>query len=256
MPFKTQEKKILNQYICRKGLRKKCVDYLGGKCRICGETNIHVLCFHHKDPSQKEFSFGFKKLTSFEKFIIELDKCELLCKNCHAELHFNQKNIISKTNKQIRLIKDIFLKHKNVFKCEECGYNKCIASMEFHHKDKNDKEMPISSFKSLKIKSIEDISNQICNELYKCQVLCSNCHQLHHVDIEKYNMYEKEIENYCVNYKPLIEKITNDELIECVKNNMCITDIAKKYNCTKGTVGNKLKKLGITDYKRKINQFK
>jgi hypothetical protein len=66
-----------------------CIDYKGGRCVVCGYNKyIGALDFHHRDPSQKEFNFGEKKnLMTKEKALKELDKCILLCRNCHAELH-------------------------------------------------------------------------------------------------------------------------------------------------------------------------
>jgi formate-dependent nitrite reductase cytochrome c552 subunit len=43
--------------------------------------------FHHRDPTQKDFSLGHAKMTNFEKVKSELDKCDLLCANCHREEH-------------------------------------------------------------------------------------------------------------------------------------------------------------------------
>ena len=73
----------------RLSIKKKCVEYLGGSCVRCGYNKcLAALDFHHKNPLEKDFEIGRKKLLSFEKLRIELDKCELLCRNCHAEEHF------------------------------------------------------------------------------------------------------------------------------------------------------------------------
>lgn len=69
-------------------LKKDCVEYCGGECLICGNKKIEQLCFHHLDPTQKEFAIG--KITTHKKFEnskSELDKCALLCHNCHREIH-------------------------------------------------------------------------------------------------------------------------------------------------------------------------
>ena len=48
--------------------------------------SIRALQFHHLDPTQKDFGIsGTTK--SFEKLKPELDKCVLLCANCHGEVH-------------------------------------------------------------------------------------------------------------------------------------------------------------------------
>ena len=64
------------------------VEYKGGKCEKCGyNTNIKALDFHHLDPSQKDFTISTQKNTSLDRLKPELDKCILLCANCHREQH-------------------------------------------------------------------------------------------------------------------------------------------------------------------------
>jgi hypothetical protein len=74
--------------------RKKqfAVDYLGGKCSNpeCGYNKcLDAMEFHHKDPEQKDFqiSEAIRRYISDEEILKELDKCILLCSNCHRELH-------------------------------------------------------------------------------------------------------------------------------------------------------------------------
>ncbi len=72
--------------------KKLCVDYKGGKCEFCGyNKSLGALQFHHLDPSQKEFQISGK--SNFNKKIMkELDKCILLCANCHFEIHYMNVN--------------------------------------------------------------------------------------------------------------------------------------------------------------------
>lgn len=71
-------------------LKENAVEYLGGKCCKCGyDKCIGALDFHHKDPSEKDFGVGASGYTrSWEKVKQELDKCILVCANCHRELHW------------------------------------------------------------------------------------------------------------------------------------------------------------------------
>ena len=73
----------------RRVMKLKCVEYKGGKCSICGyDKCVAAMVFHHIDPSNKDFGISAKGLCrSFDKLKIELDKCILLCANCHAEKH-------------------------------------------------------------------------------------------------------------------------------------------------------------------------
>ena len=70
-------------------VKLQAVDYKGGKCSLCGYSKcISALEFHHIDPEQKDFSISRDGNTrSWEKVKLELDKCILVCSNCHREIH-------------------------------------------------------------------------------------------------------------------------------------------------------------------------
>lgn len=73
----------------RKKLRLLALEYGGGKCQLCGYKKcIRALSFHHKDPNKKDFGLSARGFTrSWEKTKPELDKCLLVCANCHMEIH-------------------------------------------------------------------------------------------------------------------------------------------------------------------------
>ena len=58
-------------------------------CAKCGEKRPYILDFHHKDPSIKDA--GIARMTSnknkIEDIQKEIDKCVVLCSNCHREFH-------------------------------------------------------------------------------------------------------------------------------------------------------------------------
>lgn len=56
---------------------------------MCGyDKSIVAFDFHHVDPSRKDFTIAKSRLWKFDDLIrSELDKCILLCRNCHAEEH-------------------------------------------------------------------------------------------------------------------------------------------------------------------------
>lgn len=65
------------------------VNYKGGKCEICGYNKcIEALEFHHKDPSKKDMNISNTGTVFSDKVKAELDKCILVCSNCHRELHY------------------------------------------------------------------------------------------------------------------------------------------------------------------------
>jgi len=73
----------------RRKIRQMAVEYKGGRCQMCGYSRcIDALEFHHADSSGKDFSISEKGYTrSLAKVKEELDKCTLLCANCHREIH-------------------------------------------------------------------------------------------------------------------------------------------------------------------------
>lgn len=75
----------------RRKIREMAVEYKGGKCVICGYNKyIGALDFHHVGDEGKDFGISAKGYTrSWERVREELDKCILVCANCHRELHAN-----------------------------------------------------------------------------------------------------------------------------------------------------------------------
>jgi len=73
----------------RKKLRETAVDFKGGKCQVCGYNKcIDALEFHHSDKSKKDFGLSARGVTrSWDKVQKEIEKCILLCANCHREIH-------------------------------------------------------------------------------------------------------------------------------------------------------------------------
>lgn len=93
-------------------LKKEAINYLGGKCQRCGYDKCQAAFdFHHRDPSEKEFSLAQCNTTGFnEKIKKELDKCELLCANCHREVHWEEKEFINLSPRQ----------PKKIYSCQDC----------------------------------------------------------------------------------------------------------------------------------------
>ena len=97
---KTQSycKKCNHQHVLdrQREFKRKCLEYKGGiLCSKCGyDKCIGALEFHHLDPNQKEFIPSKLRHTSWTKneTVIkkELDKCIVLCSNCHREIHSYQ----------------------------------------------------------------------------------------------------------------------------------------------------------------------
>jgi len=73
----------------RKKLKLMAVALKGGECQFCGYNRyVGALDFHHVDESIKKFDLSTRGLTrSWEKIKKEIEKCVLVCSNCHREIH-------------------------------------------------------------------------------------------------------------------------------------------------------------------------
>lgn len=60
-------------------------------CQQCGIKDSRVLDFHHRDPSEKVECLGRSVVRSYETILKEIEKCDVLCANCHRILHAEER---------------------------------------------------------------------------------------------------------------------------------------------------------------------
>ena len=85
-----EEKAAFNSYCIERWKKRKvdAVEYKGGCCERCGYNKcIGALEFHHLDPTKKDGVWTKMRLWGHERLHAELDKCILVCANCHREIH-------------------------------------------------------------------------------------------------------------------------------------------------------------------------
>jgi len=72
----------------RRAIKAMAIEYKGGKCQICGYKKYQgALDLHHIKRKEKEFSMSDKGYSrSWERVKKEIDKCILVCPNCHREV--------------------------------------------------------------------------------------------------------------------------------------------------------------------------
>ncbi len=113
-------------------------------------------------------------------------------------------------------------------KCEVCGYNKCIAALEFHHRDPKEKE---AAWTSIRKRSFEFIKK----ELDKCALLCACCHREVHFNKESFEDSVKRIkekertsltEEACKTCGCSFKKKSSSQIYCCVK---CVPKKLLKY---------------------------
>ena len=72
--------------------------------------------------------------------------------------------------------KEWFWKYKATLSCESCGFSH-PAAIQFHHKDESTKDGEVSRMVNQNLNK-----KTILEEITKCEVLCANCHAIHHYD--------------------------------------------------------------------------
>jgi hypothetical protein len=99
-----QKEKYIQSCTNRRWKRKaELVAIKGNKCQICGYNKcLRALTFHHRDPTQKSFALDIRILASksWETLISEIEKCDLLCANCHSEIEDAKHTKYNRRNKQ------------------------------------------------------------------------------------------------------------------------------------------------------------
>ncbi len=72
----------------RAAKKQKIKNYAGAKCILCDYNKyLGALEFHHKDPTKKDFQISRMGNKKWEIIKKEIDKCILVCANCHREIH-------------------------------------------------------------------------------------------------------------------------------------------------------------------------
>ncbi len=91
-----QDKQTVRIGVARNRQKMRSVEYLGGKCTDCGLCSeyVEVYDFHHKNPEEKSMTIAglMARTKRWEKIREELDKCVLLCANCHRIRHAKEDN--------------------------------------------------------------------------------------------------------------------------------------------------------------------
>jgi hypothetical protein len=166
--------KITNTYYYQKlrGLKRKLelIELNGGCCKKCGyNKNIASFEFHHRDPTQKEYQLDLRKLsnTSMVKLMSEVEKCDLLCANCHREVHSPDLNM----NNVKLLIKEIdesvvLVKEPGKPKCLDCGceinytHTRCVKC------NSNNRRKVVRPDVNTLLNEIKDYSQEWCANKY------------------------------------------------------------------------------------------
>lgn len=158
-------------------------------CDDCGESfPPYVMDFDHRDPSKKLFAIttGSSYLRSREKLIAEIEKCDIVCANCHAlrtyaslmerrrrstpeEWTPGKSPYLDRKRAHWRASAEILDRLCDV-PCADCGRRFPPCVMQFDHRDPSTKKLTIS-------RSRARGHATLLAEVAKCDIVCTNCHR-------------------------------------------------------------------------------
>lgn len=119
-------------------MKLRAIEYKGGKCQQCGYSKSPAaLVFHHRDTTEKDFNIG-SRVIKWEVLRPELDKCDLLCQNCHQELH--ERLFIEKSTTLYSRIRVVVPERRDgpdlmEVSCDVCGnkFQRIRSQLRFDH---------------------------------------------------------------------------------------------------------------------------
>lgn len=163
-------------------IKDAAIGYCGGKCIVCDlQGDRRIFDFHHFHPEHKDFNISHHKSRSFQTMIKELDKCWLVCTNCHQEIHSEMKKRAGYTNKIVgntelaALNKQRKIDFIGESKCSMCGYDSYIGSLVIKFKQED---------AHLRKYNKTHWDKDFENALSKAKVICKNCNRKYTEDDE------------------------------------------------------------------------
>jgi hypothetical protein len=159
-------------------------------CADCGDSYPpYVMDFDHRDPVRKLFAIttGSAKLVSREKLIVEIEKCDIVCANCHALRTFaslmerrrrctpdewapGKSQRIESQRARWRASAAMLNEIRDV-PCRDCGRRFPPCVMQFDHRDPTTKAYGVTRI-LMRARSV------ILAEVAKCDIVCTNCHRV------------------------------------------------------------------------------
>lgn len=120
------------------------------------------------------------KLKSQGKSYNEIRK-ELGCSKSTISYHLGrgrkERTVAATKARRLKERREIKLRHGG--RCSKCGYSKCLAALQFHHIEPNNKKFGITE--ALRLSRLKYSREEIEKESEKCILLCANCHlELHY----------------------------------------------------------------------------
>lgn len=202
----------------RKKSKEKAIEYKGGSCDYCGyNKNSASLEFHHLNPLEKDEHPSKMIGKDWENLKKEIDKCILLCSNCHREEHQKIDDRISLENNfkdfQLSNFSSNILTGKNTGKmsCYMCDIvltEENLVSKKHTPLCKScNSKRTVNRIKTNKIKAVEYMGGKCSHCGYN---KCLRALEFHHLDPSK------KSEDYDKNFTTWGVERQKEELKNCI----------------------------------------
>ena len=153
-------------------------------CQDCGGTfPPWVMDFDHRDPAKKAFNLmsGRAMLMSRARLIAEVEKCDIVCANCHAARTYRwlltrehttsgKSRRLDEQRRRWRAQAKLLKQLRDV-PCTDCGARFPWYVMQFDHRDSSDKRYTVTRMIGRAGRA------KILEEAAKCDIVCANCHR-------------------------------------------------------------------------------
>jgi hypothetical protein len=176
----------------RQFIARLAKEYKGGKCQICGyDKCFRALELHHLDPTQKEFNISHRgHCRSWERVKKEINKCVLLCANCHREVEDGMVSCDGLEDIRVNLEYEPKMKIKKINNCEDCNKIILNSSKRCVNCEKENRKININKRK---------VKNRPTREEIIAMVLFD---KMSFIKIgKKYNVSDNTIRKWCISVK-------------------------------------------------------
>lgn len=153
-------------------------------CQDCGETfPAWVMDFDHRDPTKKSFNVmsGRAMLMSRSRLMAEIEKCDIVCANCHAARTYSwlltRERPVAGTSRRLEEHRRYWRGHAKLLEalrdvpCADCDVRFPSYVMQFDHRDSSDKNYTVTRMIG------RAGSAKILLEAAKCDIVCANRHR-------------------------------------------------------------------------------
>jgi hypothetical protein len=141
-------------------------------CTDCGETfDPYAMDWDHQVDKKESPATLMAKSRNREVILNEISKCELVCANCHRIRTYSQ---VPRWEYRPTELNDTIQKLKYNKPCVDCGLLFPSVCMDFDHRDPSQKKYTIARMKSLSLKFLP----ALLEEIAKCDLVCHCCHRL------------------------------------------------------------------------------